>query len=55
MRRAVCVGTRLTPELLVALRPAAGWPADEVDALVGRVLGRPLEAGELITTEDLVP
>ena len=55
VRRAVCIGTRLTPELLVALRPAAGWPADEVDALVGRVLGRPLEAGQLITVEDLLP
>lgn len=55
VRRTVPEGTRLTPDLLIALRPATGWPADEVDALVGRVLARPLEAGQLITAEDLLP
>jgi N-acetylneuraminate synthase/N,N'-diacetyllegionaminate synthase len=51
--RDIAAGTRLTEEMLVALRPAVGWPAEEIDALIGRTLTRPLAAGELIQPECL--
>lgn len=55
VRRAVPAGTTLTSDILIALRPATGWPAAEVDAVIGRVLARSLEAGQLVSREDLVP
>jgi N,N'-diacetyllegionaminate synthase len=59
MRRSIAVardlpaGTRLSSELLVALRPSSGWPVTDWPALIGRTLVRPLSAGDLIKASDL--
>lgn len=46
-------GTVLTADVLVALRPATGWPASRPDELVGKRLKRRLDAGELVRAEDV--
>ena len=54
VRHDLPVGTVLAPDHLIALRPGNGWPAQDVDDLVGRVLSRPLQAGDLLREQDLI-
>lgn len=54
-RRDLATGTRLTPDMLIALRPCADGmvPAFEIDAIVGRELRRAVEAETAIYRRDL--
>ena len=51
--RDVAAGTPLTEELLIALRPASGWPVSDWSTLLGRTLVHSLQAGDLIAPSDL--
>ena len=61
MRRSLAVtrdlpaGTAITDDMLIALRPSHGWPVRDRASLVGRVLARPLAAGDLVKAEDVTP
>jgi N,N'-diacetyllegionaminate synthase len=48
------VGKVLTDEDLVALRPGTGMSAARLPALVGRMVARPVRAGQRFAEEDLV-
>ena len=59
VRRSVCLahdlaaGRRLRGEDLCLLRPGTGIPPSEMEAVVGRVLNRPLAAGSTLAWSDL--
>lgn len=46
-------GTVISPEMLVAKKPATGIPIDNLDAVIGRTLQRDVPADRLISWEDL--
>lgn len=46
-------GTVITPDMLVAKKPATGIPIDDLDAVIGRTLQRDVPADRLISWEDL--
>ena len=46
-------GRPISLEHLVGIRPATGIPLDRLDSIVGRRLKRPVEAGSVLTEEDL--
>ncbi len=51
--RDLAQGTRLTRDMLVALRPGTGIPPADVEQVVGRLLLRARSEGELIARDDL--
>lgn len=54
-RCALPAGHALAADDIVALRPAIGWPAEDEELLIGRVLARPVNAGLAFTAAALVP
>jgi N,N'-diacetyllegionaminate synthase len=51
-RRNLTVGEKLEAGSLVALRPGTGIPPSELEAIVGRSLIKPVNAGALLTRND---